>query len=89
MARTIIDIRKDGIRVVPDPSQTLVHHYDPELLARLGALKPASPEDPIYKAGVAAGLGSFFDMLVARGLTREEVQELLCDVPAYQNLKAA
>lgn len=82
---TIIDIRKDGPHVVPDPGTTLVHHYDPQLLAQLAQSNAKEP-DPLFKAGLCSGLGAFFDALITKGYTPEVANELLW--AAYRNLKA-
>jgi len=94
---TIIDIRPDGPHVV-DPNATVMFVYSPDVLRALGAIpkelapapdtikNPATP-DPIYLAGVANGLGSFFDALVDQEIVPpSKAYELLW--AAYENTKA-
>jgi hypothetical protein len=85
--RTIIDIRHDGPHIMPDPGTTLVHHYEPALLAELGRPPElATTPELFHKAGVCAGLGAFFDALLSKGYSPAVANELLW--AAYENLKA-
>jgi len=92
--RTVIDIRPEGPVVLQDPNVTAIFMYPPEMLNRAGAIpqelapvedteRVQAQPDPIYMAGVAAGLGAFFDALLAKGYTAEVANELLW--AAYEN----
>ncbi len=77
-------------------SVTRIFNYTPEGLVEMGAVPSAdAPEgdtqpnpvepDPNFRAGAAAGLGSFFDACIAHGMSLTEVTDLLWI--AYDNLK--
>ncbi len=83
MRRTIIEITKDGPRILPDPGATMVMTPPPELLVAAGGTPPPPPD---FHAGAAAGLGSFFDALVNKGgIAPAAAQEMLW--AAWENLK--
>lgn len=61
-------------------NDTIIHHYSTALITK------ATPKTPdlIHRAGVAAGLGAFYDALLAKGIEPEVAHDLLW--AAYERL---